>query len=373
MWYPENATKATITVLHKCELFLCLSYLSDFDLLRASTVCVWFRSAFFALTKGARDEHLNIANNNNECIFLSLESLVIHRKLVQKVYNLNFGYKFPRLAKLVLQYTDINITLFPKIESLTKLTWSKSRQYRNNSKENDQTSIADIFPNLKVLIINYGSILTVSKGTFAKLERLVLKGQIVGDCVPPSLRELYISDQAFPEELVNRATGLQLLRINHGDLPPSPISCLIQLEICELHLHERLLPNLARLFPNLRRLSLLFYAKQSEVNLRAMSPHRKLETLMLECYPEAGVNDVNGLEQLSHLNFPCLSVILSSARNFDLIALKPNPCLEKLVVAPGTKVNFQPPLGMSFPKLEIIRWKDVVFEKYSRFTKLEIF
>jgi len=102
-----------------------------------------------------------------------------------------------------------------------------------------------------------------------------------------------------------------------------------------------------------------------------MSPHPNLETLMIG--QNYNNNHVHGLEQLSHSNFPCLSVFLTTARNLDLTALTPNPSLEKLVVGQVTKVIFQPPLGMSFPKLQIIRTKDLCKEKYlAGFTKLQM-
>jgi len=45
--------------------------------------------------------------------------------------------------------------------------------------------------------------------------------------------------------------------------------------------------------------------------------------------------------------------------------------MEKLVVAHYTTVNFQPPLRLGFPKLEITRGLDFSDEKYSAgFTRL---
>jgi len=233
MWCPENATVATITELCKSELFLCLSYLEDNELLEASTACVWFREAFFALTKNGGSLLLKIANNNRDCIFLSLEFIGIRERGVEELHNINFEYQFPRLVKLGLEFTETNISLFPKIRSVTQLSCWNSSICLNNSEESNQTSIGDIFPNLEVLILNGKSRFIVSKVKLEKLERvLVLRSsEIVGDLVLPGLRELVVSRSSFPEILWDRATGLQSLWLGVPDiLPLNPISCLIQLE-----------------------------------------------------------------------------------------------------------------------------------------------
>lgn len=369
MWYPEDQSRATITDLHKCEVFLCLSYLDNRELWEASATCSWFREAFIVLTGEGGGMLLKIANGNKDYTFPSLKVLHIYgERNFQELCWIDFTYKFPRLAELSLEELSANIALIPKIESITVLNCMSAGLWFENSNETYQTNIRDIFPNLKKLhMVN--TTFSVSEAMSTKLESLSLidNSKIWGDLAFPDLSELLVYRSDFLEEVVNVATGLETQWLNIGRYSLiNPISGIIQLDIKITYVPDSLFPELYNLFPNLRRLC--FQTCKSwdwEVNLREISPHRKLESLLIgSCIGRYSDCDVYGLEQLSDSNFPCLSIIITSARDLDFTNVKPNHTLEKLVVRQNAFVSFQAPLGISFPKLKIIKVNDFSYEKY---------
>jgi len=340
-----------MTRLSKEELLLCLAYLHDYELCRVKSTCVWFREAYFALVKSGRNMLIELASKKHDNRFPLLNQLFVSGfKNVEKLSKLDLAYQLPKFCRLTLNEVVCDISKLPKFEQVTELMCNEL----SLTSSYDREEILDWhFPNLKKLEMHYSTMKLVSQ----QLETLEVSRQsaILGNLVLPSLRELKVFLADFPQGL-SLSNGLEKLEVMYPQtyFTISTKPFLTHLFFVNNFIPEWLLPGLTRLFPNLKNLELGTDYSNWQVDLRDMSSHPTLEKISLMSDIEE-YHDVFGLENLSPNNFPCLSEITTTARYLDLNIMTPNPNLKKLVVGNCAIIDYQAPLEMKFPNLEIVR------------------